>query len=96
LAGCWPTNARGSSRGNSFAIFASLQGEPIQQLGPPVELPFDAPFCAGIAFCSHLAVQSDAAVFSNVVLVNAAGKVRCLNPDRPSGLPLDCGIRCKG
>jgi hypothetical protein len=30
----------------------------------------------GIGFCSHLPDKSDTAVFSGVVLKNAAGKVR--------------------
>ena len=63
-------------RGDSIAIFISLQGEPMQQLGPPINLPFDGPFYAGIGFCSHLPDKSDTAVLSNVVLENAAGKVR--------------------
>jgi hypothetical protein len=63
-------------RGDSIAIFISLQGEPMQQLGPPINLPFDGPFYAGIGFCSHLPDKSDTAVLSNVVIENAAGKVR--------------------
>jgi hypothetical protein len=62
-------------RGDSIAIFISLQGEPMQQLGPPINLPFDGPFYAGIGFCSHLPDKSDTAVLSNVVLENSAGKV---------------------
>ena len=62
-------------RGDSFAIFVSLQGEPMQQLGPPVTLHFDGPFYVGIGFCSHLPDKSDTAVFSNVELENSAGKV---------------------
>jgi hypothetical protein len=62
-------------RGDSIAIFISLQGEPMQQLGPPINLPFDGPFYAGIGFCSHLLDKSDTAVLSNVVLENSAGKV---------------------
>ncbi len=63
-------------RGDSFSLFVSLEGEPIGRLGPPVTLHFDAPFYAGIGFCSHIPDKSDAAVFSNVVLENAARKVR--------------------
>src|ERR1022692_3592325 len=40
-------------RGDSLAIFISLQGEPMQQLGPPIDLHFDGPFYVGIGFCSH-------------------------------------------
>jgi hypothetical protein len=63
-------------RGDSVAIFISLQGEPMQQLGPPVTMHFDEPFYVGIGFCSHLPDKSDRAVLSNVSLENAAGKVR--------------------
>ena len=63
-------------RGDSFALFVSLEGEPMHQFGPPITLHFDAPFYVGIGFCSHLPDKSDTAVLSNVVLENAAGKVR--------------------
>jgi len=63
-------------RGDSIAIFISLQGEPMQQLGPPINLHFDGPFYVGIGFCSHLPDKSDTAVLSNVLLENSALKVR--------------------
>lgn len=63
-------------RGNRFALFASLEGEPMTQYGPPIELELEAPFYVGIGFCSHLPDVVDTAVLSNVVLVNRAGKVR--------------------
>ena len=63
-------------RGDSIAIFVSLQGEPMHQLGPPVDLHFDGPFYVGIGFCSHLPDKVDTAVVSNVLLENAAGKVQ--------------------
>jgi hypothetical protein len=62
-------------RGDSIAIFISLEGEPLHQFGPPITLHFDAPFYVGIGFCSHLPDKTDTAVLSNVVLENAAGKV---------------------
>ncbi len=62
-------------RGDSVAIYVSLQGEPMHQLGPPITLHFDGPFYVGVGFCSHLPATSDAAVASNVLLENAAGKV---------------------
>jgi hypothetical protein len=62
-------------RGDSIAIFVSVQGEAMQQLGPPITLHFDEPFYVGIGFCSHLPDKSDTAVLSNVILENAAGKV---------------------
>ena len=62
-------------RGNRFALFVSLEGEPMTQFGPPLELDIDGPFYVGIGFCSHLPDTVDTAVVSNVVLENAAGKV---------------------
>jgi len=62
--------------GDFIALFISLEGEPMHQFGPPVNLHFDEPFYVGIGFCSHLPDKSDTAVLSNVVLENSAGKVR--------------------
>ena len=62
--------------GDSFALFVSLEGEPMHQYGPPVTLHLDKPFYVGIGFCSHLPATSDTAVLSNVVLENSSGKVR--------------------
>jgi hypothetical protein len=63
-------------RGESIALFISLEGEPMHQFGPPISLHFDAPFYVGIGFCSHLPDKSDTAVLSNVILENSAGNVR--------------------
>lgn len=63
-------------RSDTIAIFISIQGEPMQQLGPPITLHFDGPFYAGIGFCSHLPDKPDTAVLANVVLENSAGKAR--------------------
>jgi hypothetical protein len=63
-------------RGDSFALFVSLEGEPMTQFGPPIKLHLDGPFYVGIGFCSHLPDKSDTAVLSNVVLENSAGTVR--------------------
>jgi hypothetical protein len=62
-------------RSDSFALFVSLEGEPMHQFGPPMKLHFEHPFYVGIGFCSHLPDKSDAAVLSNVALKNSAGKV---------------------
>lgn len=62
-------------RGDSFALFVSLEGEPMHQFGPPITLHLDGPFYVGIGFCSHLPDKADTAVLSNVVLENAAGRV---------------------
>jgi len=61
--------------GDAFALFVSMEGEPMHEFGAPITLHIDGPFYAGIGFCSHLPDKSDTAVLSNVVLENAAGKV---------------------
>ncbi len=63
-------------RGNKFSLLVSLEGEPMTQYGPPIELEIKEPFYVGIGFCSHLPDVVDTAVLSNLVLVNKAGKVR--------------------
>jgi hypothetical protein len=63
-------------RGDSFALFVSLEGEPMHQFGAPITLHIDGPFYVGIGFCSHLPDKSDTALLSSVVLENAAGAVR--------------------
>jgi hypothetical protein len=63
-------------RGDSFALFVSVAGEPIHQFGPPFHLHLDGPFYVGIGFASHLPDTVDAAAFSNVLLENAAGEMR--------------------
>lgn len=63
-------------RGDAFAVFISMHGEPMHQIGDPIQLHLDGPFYVGIGFCSHQPATTDEAIVSNVLLVNAAGKVR--------------------
>jgi hypothetical protein len=63
-------------RGDSFSLWVSLEGEPMHQFGPAIQLKLAEPFYVGIGFCSHLPDKGDTAVISNVMLQNAAGKVR--------------------
>lgn len=63
-------------RGDQFALFISLTGEPMHQFGPPVTLHLHAPFYVGIGFCSHLAATVDTGVVSNLLLKNTAGEVK--------------------
>ena len=63
-------------RGDSFALFVSLNGEPMHQEGPSMTLHMDGPFFVGVGFTSHQPGTADSTVLSNVVLENAAGKVR--------------------
>lgn len=62
-------------RGDSVALFVSLEGEPLHQFGPPITLHFDQPFYVGIGFTSHLPDKSDTAILSNVVLKNSANEL---------------------
>jgi hypothetical protein len=63
-------------RGDAFAVFISMHGEPMHQVGDPIQLHIDAPFYVGIGFCSHLPAKTDATVLSNLVLENKAGEVK--------------------
>jgi hypothetical protein len=76
LVGLAPTRIGIEKQGDSFALFVSVEGEPLHQFGPPVQLHIDGPFYVGIGFCSHVPDKSDTAVLSNVVLENSAGKIR--------------------
>ena len=62
-------------KGDYFSLFISMDGEPMHEFGAPIKLKIDGPFYVGIGFCSHLPDKTDTAILSNVVLVNAAGKV---------------------
>lgn len=62
--------------GDTFALFVGLKGEPMHQVGATTELHFDGPFYVGLGFTSHIPDKSDTTVLANVVLENAAGKVR--------------------
>ncbi|MGA2534485.1 MAG: biopolymer transporter Tol [Terracidiphilus sp.] len=61
--------------GDSFALFVSVEGEPMHQFGPTIELHIDGTFYVGIGFCSHVPDKSDTAILSNIVLINSAGQV---------------------
>ena len=76
LAGVHAKRVGIEKHGDSFAIFISLQGEPMHQFGPPITLHLDGPFYVGIGFCSHQPATIDTALASNVLFENAAGKVQ--------------------
>jgi len=76
LAGVHAKRVGIEKHGDSFAIFISLQGEPMHQFGPPITLHLDGPFYVGIGFCSHLPATTDTGVVSNVLFENAAGKMQ--------------------
>ncbi len=62
-------------RGDVFALFVSLSGEPMHEVGTTAKLHLEEPYYVGIGFTSHLPVTSDTAVVSHVVLENSAGKL---------------------
>lgn len=62
-------------RGDAIAIFISLEGEPMHQFGPPIDMHFNGPFYVGVGFCSHLPATPDSTVLSDVLLKNSAGLV---------------------
>ena len=63
-------------KGDVFALFISENGAPMHQVGETLTFHMDEPFYAGIGFASHTPDRSDTAVLSDVVIENAAGKVR--------------------
>lgn len=75
LTGVMPKRIGIEKRGDNFALFISVQGEPMHQFGPPMELHINGPFYVGIGFCSHEPVTVDTGEFSNLALNNSAGKV---------------------
>ena len=75
LSGVMPQRIGIEKHGDDFALYISVQGEPMHQFGPPIHLYLDGPFYVGIGFCSHYPVTVDTGVFSGIVLENSAGKV---------------------
>ena len=61
--------------GDTFALYVSVNGEPMHQVGDTATLHLEGPFYVGIAFCSHVPDKSDTTVLSNVVLEESSGKV---------------------
>jgi len=63
-------------KGDLFSLWVSERGEPMHQYGAPVRLSLKGPLYVGIGFVSHLPTTADTAILSNVLLANAAGRVR--------------------
>ena len=57
-------------RGDAVVLLVSLDGEPLHQWGPPINIHFEGPYYVGIGFCSHLPDKSDSAIFSNIEISN--------------------------
>jgi len=62
--------------GDEFTLWVSVAGEPMHQFGAPITLHLDGPFYVGIGFCSHQPDKIDAATIANVMLENAAGRIK--------------------
>jgi hypothetical protein len=62
--------------GDTFALYAGLNGGPMQLVGATASLHLEGSFYVGIAFCSHVPDKSDTTVLSNLVFEDASGKVR--------------------
>jgi hypothetical protein len=75
LPGVMPQRIGIEKHGDEFAVFISVQGEPMHQFGPPMTVHLEGPFYVGIGFCSHYAVTVDTGAFSDVLIENAAGKL---------------------
>ncbi|HVV28564.1 MAG TPA: hypothetical protein VHC40_11430 [Rhizomicrobium sp.] len=63
-------------KGDVFQLYVSWQGEPLHPEGAPVTFHAKGPFYVGIGFTSHLPANVLTAKVKDVVLENAAGKVR--------------------
>lgn len=62
--------------GDTFSLYASVNGEPMHQVGTTATVHFDAPFYVGIGFCSHVPDKIDTGIAADVVLENSAGAIR--------------------
>lgn len=62
-------------RGDSFTLFFSQNGEPMQAVGKTVALHLKEPFYVGIGFCSHHPVETNTGIAENVLLESGAGRV---------------------
>lgn len=63
-----PKRVRLEKHGDVITMFVSLGGEPVDQVGASIKLPFEGPFYVGIGLCSHNAKVVEKAVLSNVRL----------------------------
>lgn len=63
-------------KGDAFQLYVSWQGEPIHPEGAPVTFKTDGPFYVGVGFTSHLPANVLTAKVADVVVENAAGKIR--------------------
>jgi len=63
--------------GDSLRFSSVWKGEPLHQIGAPMNLHIDGPFYVGIGFCSHLPDKvGHRRALPTLILENSAGKVR--------------------
>jgi len=63
-------------KGDQFQLWISWQGEPIHPEGAPITFKTNGPFYVGVGFTSHLPANVLTARIADVVVENAAGKIR--------------------
>jgi hypothetical protein len=71
-----PTRIGIEKKGDAFQLYISWQGEPLHPEGAPIVFKTSGPFYAGTGFTSHLPANVLTAKVADVVVENAAGKVR--------------------
>ncbi len=71
-----PTRIGIEKKGDQFQLYLSWQGEPLHAEGAPVTFKTNGSFYVGIGFTSHLPANVLTAKVADVVVENAAGKVR--------------------
>jgi hypothetical protein len=63
-------------KGDQFQLWISWQGEPFHPEGAPVMFKTTGPFYVGVGFTSHLPANVLTAKVADVVVENAAGRIR--------------------
>jgi hypothetical protein len=71
-----PTRIGIEKWGSQFQLYVSWQGEPIHPEGAPILFITNRPFYVGVGFTSHLPANVLTAKVADVVVENAAGKIR--------------------
>ena len=71
-----PTRIGIEKKGDAFQLYISWQGEPLHPEGAPETFKINSPAYVGLGFTSHLPANVLTAKVADVVVENAAGKVR--------------------
>ena len=75
-----PRTVRIEKHGDSFTLFLSKKGEPLQQVGASVTLHLEEPFYVGLGAVSHDVNTTDKVEFSHVSLQPSAPAAKNLQP----------------